>query len=232
MTKRFLTVIMAIGMASAVLLCGSGCTAESYTEAQHIKRVTKLAEKRYLTEDSPYTSLQVFPLYTENDELGYFVIEFEPYGYVYVKIQQGTRCYIVGMYTLSSSYVDELWRRYEVEIGMDAPMTDDDGNYLGTYRNRKWVADEKGNYVNYRVSHFKAANIQNEKRYFLEIEQKANNSSDYNRGYIPAIKRGARYLNLISMEEMKYEPKIEAEKYATADGVYFPYKRDSQRTLE
>ena len=119
MTKRFLTVIMAIGMAFAVLLCGSGCTAESYTEAQHIKRVTKLAEKRYLTEDSPYTSLQVFPLYTENDELGYFVIGFEPYGYVYIKLNERDERFIVwgvSMYTRDSRE-SVVWRHYKVATG-------------------------------------------------------------------------------------------------------------------
>ena len=216
MAKRFLTIVAAIGMVFAVLLCGSGCTAKSYSEAQHVERVTRLAEKRYLTEDSPYTSLQVFPLYTENDELGYFVIELEPYGYVYVKIQQGTRCYIVGMYT-RGSHENTVWRRYTVEIGTDSQLTDDDGNALGIYPDCKWIADENGNYVNYRVSHYKAANIQNEKRYLLHVEQ----AGEYTGGFIPAVKRGERYLNLVSMEEMDYETNLAQKKYATGFILFF-----------
>ena len=188
MTKRFLTVIMAIGMAFAVLLCGSGCTAESYTEAQHIKRVTKLAEKRYLTEDSPYTSLQVFPLYTENDELGYFVIEFEPYGYVYIKLNERDERFIVwgvSMYTRDSRE-SVVWRHYKVATGTAQIV-------------EIWEVDENGNYIGYRDSHYKVADIRNERRFLLQIEQEGV------RCYIPAVKRSERYLNLVSMEEIDYE---------------------------
>ena len=43
-------------------LC-TGCTAGSYTEEQHIQRVTERAEERFLGEGSEYTGLEVYPIY-------------------------------------------------------------------------------------------------------------------------------------------------------------------------
>ena len=45
----------------AASLC-TGCTAGSYTEEQHIQRVTARAEERFLGEGSEYTGLEVYPM--------------------------------------------------------------------------------------------------------------------------------------------------------------------------
>ena len=58
-----------------------------YTEEQHIHRIRERAERRFLGEDSEYTSLEVYPIYNEYDEMRFVLIEFEPQGFIYVHIK-------------------------------------------------------------------------------------------------------------------------------------------------
>ena len=59
---------------------------ELYNEQEHFERVAKRVEKRYMqNEDSKFTSYEIYPLYDENDEISFFMVEFEPYGFVCVE---------------------------------------------------------------------------------------------------------------------------------------------------
>ena len=75
------------------------------------------------------------------------------------------------------------------------------------YRNERWKTDENGNYIEYTDSHFRMAGIQDEKRYFLRLDWPDEYGSHCG-GYVPAVKRNGKYINLISMEEMNYTPRI------------------------
>ena len=55
------------------------------------------------------------------------------------------------------------------------------------------LQDENGAYYGFHVSHFRAANIRDERRYFIPV-------SDGN--MMPAVKRGDMYLNLVSWQEV------------------------------
>ena len=84
---------MAAALLSFVLLLGmllslSSCRASSYTEEEHIARVTERAKERFLGEGSEYTGLEVYPVYNEYDELNYMLIEFQPQGFLYVHIAE------------------------------------------------------------------------------------------------------------------------------------------------
>ena len=84
---------MAAALLSFVLLLGmllslSSCRASSYTEEEHIARVTERAKERFLGEGSEYTGLEVFPVYNEYAELKYMLIEFQPQGFLYVHIAE------------------------------------------------------------------------------------------------------------------------------------------------
>ena len=77
---------MAAALLSFALLLGmllslSSCRASSYTEEEHIARVTERARERFLGEGSEYTGLEVYPVYNEYDELNYMLIEFQPQGF-------------------------------------------------------------------------------------------------------------------------------------------------------
>lgn len=202
----------------STLFLFAGCTqkASSFSIEEHLERVSKLVEKRYMTEDGEYTSYEVFPLYDKNEELKFFVVEFEPCGYVYVKLNEKdlSSFWQHSMYTRCAERGYSLvWRRYTVEIGLESTITY--GNFTRSFHDRKWEVDDNGEFIDYYDSHFKIANIQNEKRYFLTITQ--NGVS----GYIPAVKRGDKYLNLVSMQEMIYERELDSQEYSTADISFF-----------
>lgn len=161
----------------------------AYTEEQHLQRISKLVEKRYMSGDYDYMSYEVFPLYDQNEEMHYCVVEFKPHGFVWVKINERNLNYrgLNGMY--SRRETDE-WSRYEY---IDTTQT---SSYE---KNKKWETDESGKRIYYNVSPYKAADIKDEKRYFLTIKQ-----GEYNESLIPAVKRGDKFLNLMDMKEFEY----------------------------
>ncbi len=165
------------------------------TEKRQLDEVTKLATKRFVEEGhvdrehcekGKYTGLTVYPLYDENDEMQYFLIDLEPSGYAYVssniKIRNSMSCLgrIIanyGEYTVS--YGEPWFRYYRNETDTDYDLRDAE--------------------ILYEDSHFKVANIGDEKRYLLKYHLQS--SADK---YMPAVKRGDKYLNLVSME--LYDP--------------------------
>lgn len=82
----------------------SGCNKShrNFTEEVHIQRISERIQARYIDGDErlrPYdkptddgeiypkvkaTDFTVHPLYDENDELRYFLVEFQPFGYIYM----------------------------------------------------------------------------------------------------------------------------------------------------
>lgn len=169
------SILVVVAVAATLMICFP--RANWISEKRHIERVSKRVEKRYMTKDSKYdyTDYTVYPLYDENDKLGYFLVEFEPYGFVYVIIREKQRI-VYSMYSRGSGE-GWPWQRYTVV---------EDGKM-------QFEVDENGEEIFYRDSHFKVAGIENDKRYLFRV--------NHQYGYIPAVKRGDKYLNLVSMEE-------------------------------
>ena len=197
--------------------------ASRYREEKHKERISKLVKKRYMTEESEYTSFEVYPLYNENDELKFFVVEFEPYGYVYVKINEKSNSLLgLSMYMRESRESRE-WFRYEVDENSEVLITNKNGN--GTiYKHRRLTEiQDDGEPVKYKDSHFKVAETGNERRYFIEIECLPSLGSD--EGFVPAVKRGEKYLNLVSMQELVIsngeEDNAEHKRQAISDVLFF-----------
>ena len=190
---------------------------ELYNEQEHFERVAKRVEKRYMqNEDSKFTSYEIYPLYDENDEISFFMVEFEPYGFVCVEINKSyswlmSQFGIVGMYPKYDYYTYGTWYRYRIR-------TDYSEEYLeghwrkDVYRENQYyeVADD-GERIEYHDSYYKVANIQNEKRYLLYINER----------YIPAVKCGNNWLNLISMEEFDLNQPVED---MPSSNIYFVIK--------
>ena len=205
-------------------LC-TGCTAGSYTEEQHIQRVTERAEERFLGEGSEYTGLEVYPIYNEYDELNYMLIELEPQGFMYVLIRDDvTFEWIsgVGMY-LCSELEPVSWMPYRVREGMREEVVDEDG-HTSIYTDRELFRDENGDVIIYHQSHFKVAGIENERRYLLSIVSTVDYSSGSD-AVIPAVKRGEQYLNLVDGTLIDYEPGMQSATYAV-EYLYFIPKYD------
>ena len=168
----------------------------AYTEEQHLQRISKLVEKRYMGEKSEYTSYEVFPLYDQNEKMKYCIVEFEPYGFVWVKINDNDFNY--GMY--SRREMDKNgWSRYEYIDTTQTSSSED---------NIKWETDEGKERICYKESPYKVAGISDERRYVVTIIQAIHYPST-----VPAVKRGDKYLNLMDMKEFKYVPESETFVY-------------------
>ena len=145
-----------------------------YSEKGHYRRIQKRIEERFI-ETGVHKEYELYPLYDENDKLKYFVVDF-PTNYHIIRINKyDLGCLGVSMYTL---FETDPWQRYVLENGEKVCEKDKDGNDIF-----------------YKQSPYKIAGIKNEKRYLIEVKQ------DSNLFYVPAVKRGDKYLNLISMKE-------------------------------
>ena len=182
-----------------------------YTEKQHIHRIRERAERRFLGEDSEYTGLEVYPIYNEYDEMRFVLIEFEPQGFIYVHIKDKAYPW-KGMYTLSNA--ERGWQPYRMKEGAQEDIIDENGNIIAQTFNREFLRDENGQVFTYYDSHFKVAGIENERRYFLSTICAVY--AGLNHGYIPAVKRGDQYLDLVNGELIDYTPGMEST-YAVAD---------------
>ena len=146
-----------------------------YIEKGHQRRIKRRIEERFIT-TGLYEEYELYPLYDEEDKLRYFVVEFSPTDYRVISINKyDLGCLGVSMYTL---FETDPWQRYVLENGEKVCEKDKDGNDIF-----------------YNQSPYKVAGIKDEKRYLMCVQQ------DSNFNYVPAVKRGDKYLNLISMKE-------------------------------
>lgn len=162
-------------------------------------------------EGSEYTGLEVFPVYNEYDELKYMLIEFQPQGFLYVHIAEKQYPW-KGMYTLSSMQ-PESWMPYRVKEGAQEDVYDADGNLLAQAVNREYIRDESGQAIIYHESHFKAGD-----RRGTPLSSDNGSCRVFGRGssWIPAVKRGEQYLDLVDGALIDYTLGM-VSAYATAD---------------
>ena len=158
-----------------------------YTEEQHLQKISELVEKRYMSGDYDFTSYEITPLYDKNEKLHYCVVDFEPYGFVWVKINDFA--FLRSLYTRDDEFISQKWSRYEYI---------DTTNSLDSDKNKKWETDESGERIYYKVSPYKAAGVKDEKRYLITIKQESYYTT------IPAVKHGDKFLNLMDMKEFEY----------------------------
>ena len=173
-----------------------GCAKKpsKYTEAEHIQRITERIEKRFMTSESEYTGFSVYPLYNEKDELKYFLVEFEPVGFVYVMLRDERSALFscfggrTSMYGLSDIGGDSSpWQRYTIDETNNQPAPDKDICY---------EVDENGDFIYYMRSPYATAGIKEEQRYLLNLRFGGSSF------FITAVKRNGNYINLISMGTM------------------------------
>lgn len=220
-------VLACVAAAGTVVFAGlfASCFSSMYSEERHIQRITKRAEERFLGEESAYTGLEVYPIYTENDALRYALIEFEPQGFMYVHIRRDSTFEWlsgVGMYLCSGTEA-ESWMPYRVKEGAREEIEGEEGQSI-LYKNREFYRDENGDLIVYHQSHFKVASVENERRYLLEIQSTVTSSSGTD-ALIPAVKRGEQYLNLVDNSLIDYVPGMQSSTYAV-EFLYFIPKPD------
>ncbi len=203
MEKKILSIIMTlIILFSTISLVGCGQKASDFTEEEHIQQVIERLQARYIVGNEklrPYdkptddgeiypkvkaTDFEVYPLYDYNDDLKYFLVEFQPFGYLYVLLRNeqlkgfswlGAS---TSMYMLSSTEGEPAWSPYTKDI---EKKTDEISEI-----------DENGERIAYFQSPFSVRGIESEKRYLLNFD-----------GYIPAVKKDGKFINLISNSEFE-----------------------------
>jgi hypothetical protein len=113
-----------------------------------------------------------------------------------------------GMYLRrdANNGLDWEWQRYRISENGETPepyngnqwskKKDKDGKVIE--KDHFYEVDENFEFIFRKNSHFKEANIVSEKRYLLRIP-------DWSSAGIPAVRRGDKFLSLISMEEFRYD---------------------------
>ena len=162
-----------------------------FTEEQHLKRISNRVEKKYikrgkLVYNNEVTDFEVYPLYNENEEFTFAIIEYEPSGcYSYVDIREEVPllfiCVGLGMYMEDGH---NYWKPYESYDDMDYPI---------------YLIDKNGEEIKYEKSPYAINGKEKEKRYLLSYYSNRKEEE----GYIPAVKRNNKFINLISNKEIK-----------------------------
>ena len=204
MNKIKIKSIVALVLLFSLCMCfvwGHARQASDYTTEQHIQRMYERIEKRFMAEDNGKpTGFEIKPLYNENGMLNIFLVEFEPYGYLYVLVGDelnkvfGWLGFRTSMYRLSNSTITRTWSPYTLN---------------STTSEQEWILDEDGNKIVY------VANAGNAKYYLLESEDCY---------YIPAIKTGEDFVNLISGEKFPFQSG-QPETAQACECIYFIGKK-------
>jgi len=185
-----------------------------YTTKQHIRTITRLANKRYV-KSGEYDSLTVYPLYDENDKVNfYFLVELSPSSYVIVARHiplLGT----LGQYIRSDIPVEPAWRRYRICVDGNELLPDDGREWKADpnatsdkEKNYRYETDDNGSFIEYTSSPYAVAGVLDQKMYLLYID---------GGGFVPAIKQGAFFLNLLSMETFEYSNEVSIDNTAYMD---------------
>ena len=185
--KTILIITIALMLFSSLFMF-AGCThkAKYYTVEEHTQRVRERMEKRM---EEPYyesfTGFEVYPLYNVNDELNYFLIELEPYGFSFVLIRDEHWQLFSwsSMYLIDKCYEHKTWSPYTVDETNSQPEPD---------TGKIWMVDENNEKICYNRSPYYVTNNMNEKKYLLYIG---------NGWYIFAVKSGEKFINLVSLTE-------------------------------
>ncbi len=190
-----------------------------YSEEKHLNNVLKLAEKKY----GGSRKYEIYPLYNNEDKIAGFLLNFNEVDYTIIKVENPHFLQKLfgsaSMYPIGSHYD---FQRYKIRDNVEQ-ITENgivwkissDFSKAKEYPNRLWETDINGEEIIYKESFYQVAKVMNEKKYLLQIVQENNIF------YIPAIKCGEKYLNLISMEEFEYKQFYETEEQSCIELVFY-----------
>lgn len=221
-------ILLLIGMIGVVF--GNG-KAEWYTEAEHLERIRKRIQKRYIEGDEVLrkynffnndqstgsikaTGFEVYPLYDENEQMKYCLVEFQPYGYLYVLIrdEQLKPFSFLGastsMYMLSSRNGELSWTPYVRDESAE-------GGFV-------WERDENGVLPSYPQSPFAVRGMKDERKYLIIYRVQNAQSTKVT---LPAVKRGGKYINLYSNEEFDLDEAKMLDSQACSNRITFINKK-------
>ncbi len=190
--KRIVLIILAVILVVFVFLCCFGEKPEQFTEEQHIARITRKLNRKIKKKFSKawftfeYDSFEVYPLYNQDEKLEFFLVEFEPSSFIFISMIDNYK-YIDFIFGIKSMYLHSVgpiceWSPYTFESIKESYSIDD---YI-------WKTDENGEKIVYDKSPYVVAGVENEKMYYFDD------------AYVPAVKCGDKFINLVSMTEVLY----------------------------
>ena len=181
--KRFL--VLLIALLSIHVLMGSSEINYNNT-SKHEKNIRKLIENEYFQK-----AYDMYPLYGTKDQIVGYLAEFEDtFAYCLIENSTSQNCNVNDEpYTIKKG---REWSRYLIQTT--------------TFPEHEIVyeEDETGNKITHTESHFKAAGVTNEKRYMIKCREVISILGSTM--YVPAIKSGDNYLNLLSTELLEFNP--------------------------
>lgn len=197
-------VVVTVSIVLLACLCvgvgvgAASCNPNFYSAEQHIVRISERVRERFI-DTGQYASYAVYPLYDENDEVSYYIVELDNTGYLYIQPQESVAN--KGMYICHDRDEKDTWWRYRNSLS--APSYDDslswewmdgfDLNGMSVYAEEYVEVDSSGAPIIQTTSHYTAAGVgADEKRYLIDTSVSG--------GYVPCVKHDGAYLNLVSME--------------------------------
>lgn len=160
------------------------------TLEEHYNYIKKIIEEDYTEDIAMYGQYEIYTVYDEQDDYAYFLIEFELDRAIFIKIDKSNNNY----YTHSHQF---SWKKCK---SVFVPRKD--GYMSASFKLDYYDIDKEGNINKYHNSPYNYYNVLEEKLYLLFIYRDGKSEG----AYVPAIKKGNNFLNLISMEEFEYFP--------------------------
>ena len=163
-----------------LIIIFTGCSSNKYTEEEILKIAAEKIEKTYLNNEKyDFQSFDVYPVYSQDDELEYILVEFNPSGYLYLKIDiYGTFFPKLKLTRNVNNISENTWYKYQCVDGEKVKET-----------------DSSGKAILYNISQFKEGDCLKEKKYLIDL-----GDGDY----IPAVRVEDKFLNLVSMTYFVY----------------------------
>ena len=225
-TKRLFIALIIIVMIITTL---TGCSqkASRYTEEQHMQRISERIQKKYIDGDIKVrdfrvpkdaddafiklTGFEVYPLYDNNDELKYCLVELQPFGFIYILIQDEQPKILSRLGASTSMYrtagvMQPAWTPCHIDKETGETI---------------WE-EESGVMTEYYRSPFAERGVLAEKKYIIRCEEK----DVAIQRLIPAVKRDGKYINLYSNEEFDVVDGRATEKLAFSQGISFIVKHE------
>ena len=233
--KKFLALLSVIILS---LTIGVSCAqkADSYTVEEHIERITQRfnLKKQDITERCKIEieNFNVYPLYNENEEVKYYLIEFNPFGFTLVdcrdepspKLLYSCLGANISMYMLShkiygSTYIYDgetymlTWSPYIADETNSQPYPDKD---------KIWILDDNGERIYHNKSPYYVTGNIDKRKYLIETEGAE---------YICAVKNDDKFINLMSGEEFIAE-NVDTYEFARSQAsIFFPFYPDKTKDL-
>ncbi|MBQ8196494.1 MAG: hypothetical protein IJZ73_00325 [Clostridia bacterium] len=226
--KRIISIILVLISLSSITLCFAGCSkdVDDFTEAEHIQRITERIEKSDSTwgypEGEKYESFEVYPVYDQYEELKYFLVEFEPYGFVFIRVKTEPSILVSCLHANKSMYV--VGRIYGKKRPWTPHTRTPNSPPLPSFvegwassRNGDLILDENGDMIIYEKSPYFVTGNSEERKYLLQTK---DSTSDF----ICAIKQEGQYVNLISKLKIEDIENLSYREHATLDVTSYAHK--------